>query len=96
MQNRRIMIFAISVASTVLVLTLFSFHVVTWVWLIQYGIEVLYDDNDDYDSIGIPTAEDDGTVTNDDHSYDVGKDDQCAPVLYVACYFFPTVIHLQC
>ena len=92
MQNRRIMIFAISVTSTLLILTLFSFHVVASVRMIQYGNEVLYDDNDDYDSIGIPTTEGEGTVTDDDHSYDVGKDDQCVPIVYVACSFFPTAI----
>ena len=82
------MIFAIIVASILLILTLFSFHVVASVRLIQYGNEVLYDDNDDYDSIGFPTTD---MVTDDDHSYDVGKDDQCVPIVYVACSFLPTV-----
>ena len=67
------MIFAIIVASILLFLTLFSFHVMASVRLIQYGNEVLYDDNDDYDSVGFPTTD---MVTDDDHSYDVGRDDQ--------------------
>ena len=92
MRNRRIMIFSISISSILLILTLFSFHVVASDRLIQYGNEVLYDDNDDYNSIGIPTPEGDGIITDNDHSYDVGKDDQCVPIVYVACSFFPTLI----
>ena len=88
-RHRRIMIFAISIASIPLILTLFSFHVVASVRLIQYGNEVLYDDNDDYDSVGFPTTD---MVTDDDHSYDVGRDDQCVPIVYVVCSFFPTVL----
>ena len=40
--------------------------------LIQYGNEVLYDDNDD-------------------QSYNLSKDDQCVPIVYVVCSFLPSV-----
>ena len=47
-KNRRIrIIVSLSVASILLTFTLFAFHIIASVKLIQYGNEVLYDDNDD-------------------------------------------------
>lgn len=91
--DKRIMIFAISFASILLSLALLTFQVVASIKLIQYGNEVLYDDNDDYDSTDISNSKDEGIITeNKDHGYNLGNDDQCVPIVYVVFSFLPTAL----
>ena len=72
-KNRRIrIIVSLSIASILLSFALLAFHIIASVKLIQYGNEVLYDDNDD-------------------QGYNLSKDDQCVPIVYVVFSFLPPV-----
>lgn len=93
-EQRRIEIFALCLVSLILTFALIAFHIAASIKFIQYGNEVLYDDNDDYDSMDIPTpggTGDSKVMENSDHTYNVGNDDQCVPIVYVATSFFPTI-----
>ena len=79
-QDRKIRIFAMSLACTFLSLALIVFHIMVSMRVIEYGNEVLYDKNDDYNSNDFT-----GMVTKHD-----GNDDQCLPIIYVVFSYFPT------
>ena len=48
---------------------------------------MLYDDNDNHGSMDTS-----GGTGNDGHAYNLGNDDQCVPIVYVATSFIPTVL----
>ena len=79
-RDKRIMIFAISIASVLLTLVLFAFHITASIQLIDYGNEVLYNRN--------------VSVNSEGEFDDTNTDDQVLPVLYVAFSFFPTVVYI--
>ena len=70
----------------ILGIALFVFHILASIKLINYGNEVLYDENDDH---GSPKFAIGG---NDDNEYNILDDDQCVPIVYTAVSFLPSAI----
>ena len=95
-RERRVEIFALCIVFILLTFVLIAFHIVASIKFIKYGNEVLYDDNDDYGSMDNPPTPgctgDNNAMENNDHTYNIGTDDQCLPVVYVTTSFFPTVL----
>ena len=79
-RDKRIMIFSISIASVILTVVLFAFHITASVELVKYGNEVLYNANKSVDSEG--------------NYNDTSTDDQFFPILYVASSFIPTIVYI--
>ena len=77
-QDRRISICAMSLACMLLSLVLIVFHIMVSMRVIEYGNEVLYDKDDDYNSNDFT-----GMVTK----YD-GNDNQCLPIIFVVFFLF--------
>ena len=75
---RRVNILALSASFILLCFTLAAFHVMASMKLIDYGNEVLFDEN---------VASD--IISND---YNIINDDQCVPIVYVTFSFIPSAI----
>ena len=88
-REKRIEIFALSLVSVLLTFVFVVFHIIASIKLIKYGNEVLYDNNDDYGSVATPI--DGKAMENDDHTYNIGRDHQCVPIVYAATSFIPTI-----
>ena len=87
-EEKGIVIFALGLVFVLLTFTLIVFHIIASIHFINYGNEVLYDDNDNHGSMDTSP----GGIGNDGHSYNLGNDDQCVPIVYVATSFIPTVL----
>ena len=79
-RDKRIMIFSISIASVILTVVLFAFHIKASIELVKYGNEVLYNRNYSVDSEG--------------NYNDTSTDDQILPILYVVSSFIPAIVYI--
>ena len=78
---RRVNILALSASFILLCFALVAFHVMASMKLIDYGNEVLFDENVVSDTFGIQS-----------NDYNIINDDQCVPIVYVAFSFIPSII----